>query len=580
MTLSNSLLSSAVTTVIIVIVFGEGGEGTVISYSTDIGTVVDILFRGMLGTAYAVHGILSLTATDSIDDTYVGPNLKGTENIITFKSGGNTYAVVALNDGNGVQILNITDPYDITAADSIEDDPNLELEGAIDVDIFESGGNTYAAVASYFDDGVQILDVTDPYDITAAGSIDDEDDPDLELDGIGSIAIFKSDDNIYAAVTSYFDDGVQILDVTDPYDITATDSIDDEDDPDLELYGAFDITIFKSDDNIYAAVASYLDDGVQILDVTDPYKITAAGSINTADVNLASTTGITTFKSDDNIYAAVVILQVTGIVHILNITDLSNIVVTDSITDDGRLKLGGAIDITAFESDSHTYAAVTSSSGEGVQILNITDPSNITAAGSIGNMDDTDLDLSDIGGITTFNSSGHTYAAVASYFDDRVQILNITDPYKITAADSIRHQSDTVLSIANGIATFKSGDNTYAAVTSSHENGVQILDITDPYGITLTDSITDNGNLTTLRGALGITTFKSDGNTYAAVASPDDDGVQILDVTDPYDIIPTDSITDAEVSYFTLDGASGITTFKSGSHTYVAGNDSGPRLLS
>ena len=112
MTLSNSLLSSAVTTVIIVIVFG-GGEGTVISYSTDIGTVVDILFRGMLDTAYAAHGILSLTATDSIDDTYVGPNLEGAEKITTFKSGGNTYAVVVVNDGNGVQILDITDPYDI-----------------------------------------------------------------------------------------------------------------------------------------------------------------------------------------------------------------------------------------------------------------------------------------------------------------------------------------------------------------------------------------------------------------------------------------------------------------------------------
>ena len=564
MTLSNSLLSSAVTTVIIVIVFG-GGEGTVISYSTDIGTVVDILFRGMLDTAYAAHGILSLTATDSIDDTYVGPNLEGAEKITTFKSGGNTYAVVVVNDGNGVQILDITDPYDITAADSIEDDPNLELEGASDVDIFESGGNTYAAVTSYFDDGVQILDITDPYDITAAGSIDDEDDPDLELNGIESIAIFESGGNTYAAVASFFDDGVQILDITDPYDITATGSIDDEDDPDLKLYGAFDITIFNSSGHTYAAVTSYFDDGVQILNITDPYDITAAGSIN-----LASAAGITTFKSGIHTYAAVAILRNTGIVHILNITDLSNIVVTDSITDDGSLKLRGAIDITAFESDSHTYAAVTSSSGEGVQILNITDPSDITAAGSIGNMDDTDLDLSGAHGITTFESGIHTYAAVASYFDDRVQILNITDPYKITAADSISHQSDTVLSIANGIATFESGGNTYAAVTSSHENGVQMLDITDPYGITLTDSITDNGNLTTLRGALGITTFKSGDNTYAAVASPDDDGVQILDVTDPYDIIPTDSITDAEKDYFTLGGASGITTFNSSGHTYVA----------
>ena len=40
---------------------------------------------------------------------------------------------------------------------------------------FESGGHTYAAVVGLGDHGVQILNITNPYDITAASSITDTD---------------------------------------------------------------------------------------------------------------------------------------------------------------------------------------------------------------------------------------------------------------------------------------------------------------------------------------------------------------------------------------------------------------------
>ena len=81
------------------------------------------------------------------------------------------------------------------------------------------------------------------------------------------------------------------------------------------------------------------------------------------------------------------------------------------------------------------------------------------------------------------------------------------------------------------------------------------------------DSITDGGSLE-LNGASSITTFKSGGHTYAAVAAVDDDGVQILDVTDPSNIIATDSITDG--GSLKLNFPASITTFESGNHTYVA----------
>ena len=65
----------------------------------------------------------------------------------------------------------------LNATSSITDGDDLELEGAWGITTFVSGGHTYAAVASSFDDGVQILNITNPLNITAAGNITDSDSP-------------------------------------------------------------------------------------------------------------------------------------------------------------------------------------------------------------------------------------------------------------------------------------------------------------------------------------------------------------------------------------------------------------------
>ena len=82
---------------------------------------------------------------------------------------------------------------------------------------------------------------------------------------------------------------------------------------------------------------------------------------------------------------------------------------------------------------------------------------------------------------------------------------------------------------ARGIAAFQTDGGTYAAVTSYH-NGVQLLDVTDPYNVEPAGSIAD-GNGFMLHGASGMAVFESGGEVYAAVASSHDSGIQILRLT-------------------------------------------------
>ena len=425
----------------------------------------DAAFAGLLpGYAFAqsVTQTLSLTAADSIDDGDGTLELDGARGIATFTSGGSTYAAVAAFLDDGVQILDITDPSAITAAGNIANNSTLELDGPYGVAVFESGGRTYAAVAAYHDDGVQILDITDPSAITATDSITDG--GTRELNGAWGIATFTSGSSAYVAVASFDDDGVQILDITDPSAITAAGNIANN--STLELDGPYGVAVFESGSGTYAAVASVIDDGVQILDITDPSAITAEGNItDTASLELDGASGIAIFESGGSIYAAVA-AQFDNGVQILNVTDPSSITATDNIGDTTARELSGAKGITTFTSGGSIYAAVAASGDSGVQILNVTDPSSITATDNIG--DTTARELSSAEGIAVFESGGSAYAAVAAYDDNGVQILRLTSPppdaFVTTWETTGANQAITIP--ATGTYSIDWGDGTVNATAS------------------------------------------------------------------------------------------------------------------
>ena len=367
--------------------------------------------------------------------------------------------------------------------------------------------------------------------ITPTDSIDDMDDNTLELDGALGITSFVIDAKTYVVVTGNADDGVQILEVTDPENITATDFFDDGTDSDILLDEVTGITSFVIDNNTYVATAANEDDGMQILNVTNPTTIIETISIkdgDNSDYQLEGSSGITSFVIGAKTYVAVAGFADAG-VQIFDVTDLGNITGPDNIEDNSNRELLGANKITSFVIGIKTYVAVTGYTDDGVQILEVTDPENITATDSIDDMDNSVLELDGAQGITSFVISGKTYVAVAGYDDDGVQILEISSQGNITARDSIDDMDNSVLELdgAAGITSFVIGAKTYVAVAGKDDDGVQILDVSDPANITASASMGDTASLE-LDGVNGITSFVISGKTHLAVAGEDDDGVQIL----------------------------------------------------
>ena len=207
---------------------------------------------------FALAIVLTLYA--AAKTTYINPaagyNLSINNTIYITDSGSvgigktvNLSEKLTLEGGNFLQ--NSGNP---THKGSITDAGATELDGA--QGIYVSG--KYAYVAGNLDNGVEILDISDPSSPKHVGKFNDSDHPNAELDGTWGIYVSGK----YAYVTGQVDDGVEILDISDPSNPRHVGSITD--DATTELAGALGIYVSGK----YAYVASPNDNGVEILDIS------------------------------------------------------------------------------------------------------------------------------------------------------------------------------------------------------------------------------------------------------------------------------------------------------------------------
>ncbi|WP_428743722.1 cadherin domain-containing protein [Sulfurimonas sp.] len=224
-------------------------------------------------------------------------------------------------------------------------------------------------------------------------------------------------------------------------------------------------------------------------------------------------------------------------VQIIDITNPTNPTIIGSVDTSGS-----AHSITLSTDNTKAFVA---DGGSGVQIIDITDPANPAIIGSV---DTSGSALS----ITL--STDNTKAFVADGTSG-VQIIDITDSTNPAIISSI-DISDFARSIT------LSTDNSKAFVANSGL-GIQVIDITDPINPTII------GSVDTPSYAVGITL--STDNSKAFIADRNS-GVQIIDITDPTNPIIIDSID-------TPNSALGITLSADNTKAFVADGYYGVQII-
>ena len=171
--------------------------------------------------------------------------------------------MVTARDDHGVQIIDITDPYEPIARSAAinNSDGFTALSNVEDVAITTIGSKTYALAISPVGDqksGVQIIDITAPANPTAVSvAIHSVEYPYLLFPN--SIDTITVDSRTYALVTStaaQLNSGVEIIDITTPSSPFSALSILDNDKGYENVRNGLDIEAVTLGSSTFALVAS------------------------------------------------------------------------------------------------------------------------------------------------------------------------------------------------------------------------------------------------------------------------------------------------------------------------------------
>ena len=428
---------------------------------------------------------------------------------------------------------------------------------------------TFAVVASADDNGLQIVDISDPYSPRSASYMADGRSP---MYGC-------ADPNQYT--------GQQLHCITPTTDLAA--------DPLrrlAELDGTDAVEIVRIGERTYAVAASpgapYQVGGFQMVDITDPGNPNSGYSVSNgawaANIDaLLTISDLAVFETGGKTYVAFAsqyggtYSQFQGAVTILDISNPAAIqqisfAVAGERDSDGRLfdSLYNPTGIDTFVSGGSVYAVVSSlddwyygNDGDGsVQILDLSDPADPKRAASItpGMLDRDGRAFGDIyspGQALAFELGGVPHAAIVAsddpdeYSGEFIQIVNLRDPSAPRSAGVIGPYLDGhPLASLDGIERIDvsgAGGRTVLAATVDQPDGLFLIDISDPASPQRLAFARDGhsdpaGERVGLDDPLGVSLRTVDGRLYAAVASSDAavtglnnvrGGLTVLDLTEP-----------------------------------------------
>ena len=449
-------------------------------------------------------------------------------------------AYVGSDEEDAVTLINVSDKENPVIISSISTATLANVRNPEDIKYHE--GHIY--VAGRTNDAISVIDVTTPTipaevnSITAA-DVSGDGFTDLQrVDAVGDTLI----------VTAKNGNAVHMFNVNDPANPIHLSTLQDNEN--LEIGGANGIVL--GEDTMY--ITGETDDGVQSFDM--PVIGAMIGQIDNiyAD-DISSVSGdfdTLEVQEKTTLYEQVDIngdvTQNNGrFVQKIDGNALSQVA---SLADSVSTALLGAADAVI----SGGFAYVASEDEDALSVVDISDPTNLRQVGSI-----TDSSERLLNRTNAVDVSGDI-AVVTSFTEDGISIIDITDPTDLEVIGQLddsecNYQAELTCPFVNVVDVEIEGD--YVYVASIGENGIGVIDISDPESPQFVTSIIDS-NCDREYGSCALNDpvdIEIDGN-YLYVASHADDGMSVFDVSDPYLVDYVVSLTDN--ANRKLDGASSV----------------------
>lgn len=363
-----------------------------------------------------------------------------------FGVGEQTYVTMTRISDNSTYILDITSPVHPVQVSKIPDSYNIgALTASHDVETFMVGDRTYAVVATLYDGGVHIVDVTDPaHPVQISTVLDGPKNTDyVEVGPV--VEVFGIGDRTYALTSNSHDGRVSTVDITNPAQPVHTSMVFDFSEVHDDILAQIHLDVFGMGEERYALVAAWPSGWAHIVDITDPAQ----------PVHIS-------------------------VVH--EGLDVEGIISGEILPDTSDSDVSGPFAIGVFENRGHTYVFMPTING--IDIVDVTNPAQPASVHQGKGFD----------GILShyltfipyymdvFTAQNNVLIVMTTLLGGVHIIVDVTDPANPALVWPM-HKDPQSLSLTPFITThadvFVSGDRTYL-LTTSLLGGTSITDITNP----------------------------------------------------------------------------------------------------
>ena len=479
----------------------------------------------------------------------------------------------ALSVGDSIAAVDITDPWSPAPAYVREGGPSYAPEA---VETAVIGGKLYSLTASVARSTIQITEITDPGNPIPVAAVVGGQHAHGSIHGPHDVAIAETNGRTYAVVPNIYSNSVAVLDVTDPRSPRIVSSTD------LPVLAApTSAAVVDIGSSTYAAVTGFYSNGIRLLDITDPRSPSLGVLIRDGQYGFESvgdplSVDAVTIDGSPHILVA---SYYGNSVQIIDVSNPDSPVPVAAVFDgvDGH-HLEGAHDIKAVHTGEGTFAVVSTSRDSGISVIDITNPSSPSAVSHVVDGRDGFDSLNTVQYLDAVNHGDRALVVATSYFDNAVQLVDITDPGAPVPLPSAAQGQDGFDSLIGptSVSAVRYGAETYVVVADYFGNGIQIAEITSDGALRAASTVAAGLDASLhLATSTGVESATVSGRTYALTATPSQDVVQITDITDPRSPTVVSLIRDGEGG-FVMDDPVGIETGSvSGRHyAFVIGVES------
>ena len=191
-------------------------------------------------------------------------DLNSPRHIAIIDADGSTFAVITSRTTGTVTILNMDNPEMPVQIHAIKDGIGLALSSATGIELVEINTRTYALVASNLDNAMQIIDITHPQLPFPVSTVQKSGTEYSGLSGPHYVAALQVENATYAFVTSPSTNSTQVIDITNPFQPNPVAVLQNGAEY-THLAKPLYIESIQTDDAAYALVGARTSNGIEII---------------------------------------------------------------------------------------------------------------------------------------------------------------------------------------------------------------------------------------------------------------------------------------------------------------------------